>query len=217
MALVAVHAVIDVSTNTLMVPIGLALGVAVRALENRIVIRVRVARRTHPVGIAVTDRKRRILRVIERSVQPVRGAVTTLARRREELRLRRVSGIGRVLVVGLVATDAGRRQRREIVINVTVRAKNLRMLTRQRETRVIERAMRPQHCVVAQLTLQRELGRDVIHRRDRGVISCLVAGGARCNRDVVVIVDVAFRARKSHVRPRQREARGRVIKFAIGP
>ena len=56
---------------------------AIGALENRVVIRIGVARRAHPIGVAVIDGELRVLRVIERRVQPVRGAMADLASRRE--------------------------------------------------------------------------------------------------------------------------------------
>jgi len=55
------------------------------------------------------------------------------------------------------------------------------------------------------------------HGRRRVVVIRLVAGDARCHRDVVVVVDMATRARRGQVRPRQREARCCVIERRVGP
>ena len=119
---VAVHAVVHIPVDALVVPVRLRFRMAIGALENRVVIRIRVARRTHSIRVAMVDRERRVLRVIERRVQPVRGAMTVLARRREELRLRCMPRIRRVVVVGLVAADAGSRQRGVVVVDVAVHA-----------------------------------------------------------------------------------------------
>ena len=88
MALVAVHAVVHIAFDALMVGVRLRFRVAIRALENRIVVGIRMARRTHSIRAAMVDRELRVLRVIERRIQPVGGAMAVLARRREELRLR---------------------------------------------------------------------------------------------------------------------------------
>jgi len=91
-------------------------------LENGIVIRVRVARRTDTVGIAMTGRELRVLRVIEGRSGPCGGVVTILASRREELWLRGVARIGRLVVVRLVASDASGGQRGVVVVHVAIAA-----------------------------------------------------------------------------------------------
>ena len=69
--LVAIDAVVDVSRNILVVKIvRVVSAVTARALEDRVVVRVRVARRTDAVGIAVTGRELRVLRVIECRPRP---------------------------------------------------------------------------------------------------------------------------------------------------
>jgi len=67
-----------------------------------------MTRRANVVGSAVAGGELRVLCVIEACVQPVRGAVARLASRREELRLRGVSRVSRVVVVGLMAANTGR-------------------------------------------------------------------------------------------------------------
>ena len=54
---------------------------------------------------------------------------------REELRLRRVAGVGAVVVIGLMTADAGGRQRRVVVIDVAIcaLARWNRVRTTQRE------------------------------------------------------------------------------------
>ena len=64
---------------------------------------------THAISAAVINRELRILRVIETRVQPVGRGVAVLTSRGEELGLRCVPWIGRVVVIGLVATNASGR------------------------------------------------------------------------------------------------------------
>jgi len=53
MALIAIHTVIDIIRIALMCRISLGLSVAIRALENHIVVRIRVAGRAHTVSSPV--------------------------------------------------------------------------------------------------------------------------------------------------------------------
>ncbi len=68
MALVAVHAVVYVSANALVILVGLTLGVAIRTLEYRIIIRIDVAGGAHAIRVAVINGELRVLRVIESGV-----------------------------------------------------------------------------------------------------------------------------------------------------
>ena len=126
MALVAIHAVVNVSADALVILIGLALGVTVGALEDGIVVRIDMAGRTHAVGIPVIGGELRVLRVIESRVQPARRRMARLAGGWDELRLRRVSRVRGVVVIRLVATNAGRRQSGVVVVDVAVRAHSRR-------------------------------------------------------------------------------------------
>jgi len=55
MALVAVHAVVDIPADVRVTEIGrVPAPVATRALENRVVVRIRVAGRAHAVSIPVS-------------------------------------------------------------------------------------------------------------------------------------------------------------------
>lgn len=81
-----------------------------------------MARGTNTVGIPVVDRERRVLRMIERGLQPVGRVVTCLAGRGEELRLSRVPRIRSGVVVGLVTSDARGRQRCVVIVDVAVGA-----------------------------------------------------------------------------------------------
>ena len=175
MTLVAVDAVVDVSGYVwVMEVIRVVAAVAVRALEHRVVIRVRVAREADTVGIAVVDRERRVLGVVERRAGPSRGVMAVLACSREELGLRRVAGICCVVVVGLMTTDTGGGQRRVVVVYMAVRAHARRHLVRtgQRESGVvvIKRGIRPVCRVVAELACSWESGRSVRGIARAGVV-----------------------------------------------
>ena len=167
---VAVNAVVDVSRHVWVLEVvGAVAAVATRALEYGVVAGINVARGAHAVGVAVGNRERRVLRVVERRACPSRGVVTVLTCSREELRLRRVAWIGRVVVVVLMATDAGQGQRRVVVVDMAVRAHtrrhHVRTSKRERCVAVIKRGVGPDDGVVAEFTGSRESG-----RRVRGII-----------------------------------------------
>jgi len=122
MALIAINAVVDIAANALVFLVGLRLSVTVRTLEDRVIVRIDMAGGADAISIAVIDRERRVLRVIERSLQPVRCVMAGLAGRGEELRLSRMSGIRGGVVVGLVASDARRRQRGVVIVDVAIGA-----------------------------------------------------------------------------------------------
>lgn len=79
-----------------------------------------MARRAHSASIPVIGRELCVLRVVERGSGPGRRVVTGLASRREELRLRQVTRIRCVVVIGLVTADARRRKRRVVIVDVAV-------------------------------------------------------------------------------------------------
>jgi len=81
-----------------------------------------MASSTDAVRIAVINRKLRVLRMIERRIQPVRGAVAVLACCRKELWLRGVPRIRRVVVIGLVTSNASCRQCLIVVVHMAVDA-----------------------------------------------------------------------------------------------
>ena len=138
--MIAIDAVVDIARDVVVLEIlGVIVAVATRALEDGIVVRIDVARRAHAVGIPVIDRELRVLRVIECSPGPGGRVVTGLARGREKLRLRRVTRIGRVVVIGLVATDARDGQRGVVVVDVAIGAdaRRHRVRSGQRERGVV--------------------------------------------------------------------------------
>ena len=122
-ALIAVDAVVDIAWNVIVLEvIRIVVAVASRALENGVVGGVRMARGAHVIGVAVVCRELGVLPVIERGTRPCRRVVAGLAGGGEELRLRRVSGIGRVVVIGLVAANASGWQGGVVVVDVTIAA-----------------------------------------------------------------------------------------------
>ncbi len=144
MTLITVNAVVHIPGHVLVLEVRrIVIPMASGALENGVIVRVRVACRANVVGIPVTRWERRVLRVVEGRSRPGRRVVAVLARGREELRLRRVSGIGCVVVIRLVAPDTRRRQRRVIVVHVAVgadaRRNGVRSRQRKRGVVVIER------------------------------------------------------------------------------
>ena len=140
MALIAINAVVDIAGHIIVLEIRRVVSaMAACALEYRVVIGIGVTCRADAVGIAVTSRELRVLRVVEARSCPRRGVMAVLARGREELRLRRVARICRVLVIRLMASDASRRQRRVVSVYVAVRALPWRhgVRTGQRKGRVV--------------------------------------------------------------------------------
>ena len=141
-ALVAVHAVVDIPTNVGMLEIGCVIvAVATGALEHGVVARVRVAGCANTVCVAVI---RREVSVIERGSGPAGRGVAGIASRREASGL--VIGIRGPVVIRLVTSIAGRWQRRVVVVHVALHAGHVRrVISRQRESRrvVIEGGARP--------------------------------------------------------------------------
>ena len=122
-ALVTVNAVVHIPVHVRVVEVsGVIAAVASRALEYRVVVRIRMARGANAVCVAMVDRESRVLRVIKRRTSPGRRGVASRAGSREELRLRGVAGIRGVVVIGLMAADTGRGQRGVVAVDVAVGA-----------------------------------------------------------------------------------------------
>ena len=127
MALVTIDTVVDIAADIRVLEIGWVIAaMASGALEDGIVVRIDMARGAHVIRVAMRGRELCVLRVIERGAGPGRGVVAGLARGGKELLLRRVTRVGGVVVVGLMAADAGCRQRRESVVDVAVCAHSRR-------------------------------------------------------------------------------------------
>lgn len=159
-ALVAGHTVVDVATNVRVMEIGrVPAAVAAGALEDRVVARIGVASRAHPIGVAMVHVEPG---VIKGCAQPTGRRVADSARRRKPRR--DVIRIVSTLVVGFVATVAISGQRGVVVVYVTVRARHSRMRPRQWERRVvvIEGGRHPCCCAMANVALLREAQGDMV-------------------------------------------------------
>lgn len=118
MALVTVRAVVDIPTDIGMLEIRrVIVAMTTGALEHGVVARIRVAGGTNTIRVAVI---RGEVRVIERGSGPCGGRMAGVTGRREASRL--VIGVGGPIVVGGMATIAGRWQRRVVVVHVALRA-----------------------------------------------------------------------------------------------
>lgn len=156
MTLITINAVVYVARNLIVLEVsGVITAVAAGALKHRIVIRIGMARRAETVRVAMCDRELRVLAVVEGCAGPRGRIVAVLACSREELLLRIVARIRRVLVIGLVATIASRGQRGVVAVHMAIGALAWRHGVRpgQWECRVVvvERGVGPDTGVVAQL------------------------------------------------------------------
>ena len=123
MALVAINAVVDISGHVVVLEvIRVVATVTTGALEDRVIIRIDMAGRTHVVRPTMRCGELRELTVVEVCIQPGGGVMAVLASIREELRLGRMARICGVVVIGLVTTDTGRGQRRVISIDMAIGA-----------------------------------------------------------------------------------------------
>ena len=184
---------------------GIIAAMAGRALEYRVIVRIRMARGANPVCVAMVDRELRVLRVIEGRTSPGGRGVASRAGGREERRLRGVAGIRGVVVVGLMAADTGRGQRRVVAVDVAVGAGPGRygMGSGQGESRVvvIKGGICPDSGVMAEFTGRRESGRGMCRGGGTRVVLLVarVAQGA-VQSVVVVHVTVGAQARWHDVR-----------------
>ena len=105
-----------------------AFRVTVRTLKHAVVVRIGMAGRAHSICSPVAHRE---VRVIEGGVQPGAGRVTGRATGREAGR--HVVGIRGSLIVGSMATVTVRRQRRVVIVHMTIRAGHGGVRARERE------------------------------------------------------------------------------------
>ena len=133
MALVAIHAVVDVPIHALMVLVRIGLGVAIRALKHCIVARVCVASRTDSGGAAVPH------------IEP--GMVEDRARPPGDYLVARLAGCGkarrdvirivRTLVFHSVTRIAVGWKRSVIVVHVATSAYDLYVCSYQWKRRIV--------------------------------------------------------------------------------
>jgi len=126
--------------------------------------------------------------------------------------------VGRVVVIGLMATDASGRQRRVVAVDVAQRASCGRVCAGQRERSggMVERRVRPDRCVMAQIASLRESGGHVIRIRGAAKVR-QVAGHASRAGQIVVSIHVAERTCRGRVCAGQREAGAVVVKGRTQP
>ena len=184
-ALVAVNAVVDIARHLIVLEIiRIISAMASGALEYGVVIGICVARRADSTRITVSDRERRVLRMVEYRAGPRCRVVARLAGRREKLRLRRMAGIRRVVVVGLMTADAGCGQSGVVVVDVAIGTlpRRNRVRSRQRERRVVvvKRRIGPYRRVMAQFASGRKTGRRMRRVRRARIVLLMarVAEGA---------------------------------------
>jgi len=153
--------------------------------------------------------------VIKLPVRPQNRIVALLASRRETcMRHRRRC----VIEIRLVARHACRHRNVVVVIHVarSTWRRHVRPRKREPRLRVVKRRWLPRRRAVANFASLRIATRHVV-RILRAFVIRQVARNASRHRDVVVIVHVTVHARRSRVRPRQRESCRRVIKLPVRP
>jgi len=165
-ALVTIDAVVHVARYILVMKgRGVVAAVASRALEDGIVARIGVAGGAHAVRISVINRELRELGMVEGGAGPAARVVAGLAGGGEELRLRRVARIRRVVVVGLMASNAGGWQCRVIVVDVAIgalaRGHSVQAGQGKCSVVVVEGGIGPEVRVVADLASSREARRSM--------------------------------------------------------
>lgn len=124
MTLIAVNAVIHISWIALVRRISLRLGVAIRALEDRIVVRIRMADRANSVG-GVASMAHGEPRVVERCSRPCRRVVASRTGGCENSWRGAMNRVRGRVVIRFVAAVAVGGQRGVVVIYVTAGAGHL--------------------------------------------------------------------------------------------
>ena len=208
MALIAIHAVVHIAADALVIGVRVRLRMAVGALEHAVVAGIGVAGRADATRVPVIGVEPG---VIENRARPGRGVVAHRAGGRKTRG--DVIGIGRCRVFILVAAITIGRNAGVVVIHVAVRARYRGMRARQGKTGVvvIEGRRSPGGRVVAHIALLREPRRRVIRAagllilrqvaRDTSRVGQIVGGSA-----------MTLAALQAAVRTRQRPSRARVIK-----
>jgi len=187
MALIAIDAVIDIPLHTLVVLVGLRLGVTNGAREHRIVRWIRVA----VVARGCSPMLHGEPGVVEVSSLPRIRGVAGQAGSRKSSRL--MVGVGCAVVVLLVAGITVSRKVGVVIVHMARAAGHLKVRAGQRPAggAVIELAIGPQDGVMTHLALLRESCR--LMRRIVGVVVVgQMAGHTRCVGQFVVVIHVAL-------------------------
>ena len=214
MAVIAIHAVVDIATNSPVSGIGLRFEVAVGALEDSVVVGIGVTCCTHTVGAPMVQGEEGM---VKRGTQPTGGVVTGLASCWEPGRS--MGRIGRPLVIRFVTRVAVRRSIAEIVIDVTTGTLNLGVRSGQgkRGEIVIEGSRNPTGGAMADIALLRKPAGNVI--RIGGALKILqVTSDASSLRALIPSSDVTGHAVQPGVHSSQGIAgHSQVIKLGAGP
>ena len=194
--------------------------IARRAVERIVAVDVAIGAQARRNRMRASQREA-CGRVVKRGVGPETGVVTAFASGREcgcDVIHRRL----RIIVIRLMARDAGGGGQVVIVVDVTIRTCPRRngVTAREREPggAVIERGVEPGTRGVALVASLREIRRDVI-RVGRSLVVLQVATHAGRCIEVVVVVDVAIGAgpRRNGVQSGERETGAVVIEGGIEP
>ncbi len=195
-------------------------GHAGRAIQTVVVADVAIGAEPWRHGVQAGQRKPG-RSVIESAIGPQIGVVALFAGQGE---YRRCVGhrSRRIVVVGLMAGNAGRIRDRVVVVDMAIGASARRhhVIPSQREAcaAVIEGRIEPGRSAVALVAGLREVRRDVV-RVGRAQAILQVAGHAGRAIQTVVVADVAIGAepRWHGVQAGQIEARRRMVKLTVGP
>ena len=175
------------------------------------VLAVRVALHASGANVRTRQRELSLRGVIEHRAGPIRGGVAKLAILRESRR--RMGRIVGPLIVLEVTVAASGAQGRVLAVRVALHASGSDVRARQRELGlrgVIEHGAVPVGCGVAQRTILRESGRNVVRIGGRLVIlqMTVVASGAQTFIDAV---GVALQASGGHMFASEREGGLRIV------
>jgi len=192
MACIAVHAVVHIARDAVVLGIRRRRSVATGALENRVVRRIGVACCAHTIRATMVEREERVITGRQRSRQPRRGRVAGGAGGGPARS--HVIGIRGAREVRLVAGVTCRRRSREHVIDVAFDAVHVDVCAGQRERRavVVERCPGPCGCCMACIARSGETGRGMVRIRCSvpiGLVTAIAGGRQGC----VVVVGVALR------------------------
>lgn len=119
MAVVAIHTVVYIAANALVPVVGLCFRVAIRALENTVIVRVCVADGTNSVGAAVIHVE---IRMVESGAKPACGRMAgDTSSRKARAHVVRIVG---AFIVRLMTAVTVRWQRRVVIVHVAIRARH---------------------------------------------------------------------------------------------
>lgn len=218
MALIAVHAVIDIPRNARMQRIRLPRRVTVGALENGKIVRVGVACGANAVCVPMIHGEPR---VVKRGARPTRSRVARRASSGETCRgVIRIRSAG---IISLVTRIAVRRRPGENTSHVAQVASNCCVCAGQRKGRVvvIEGGVEPRRRGVANRAIGGVAQRHVIRygaAERRGVVVVLRVAPITIRRQRSgIVVRMTGGAGNRCMRTRQRKGRVVVVKGGIQP